>query len=141
MTAPFTCRMITEVSELAALAPDWWELWRQSPIATPFQSPAWLLPWCNNLSDGDACALAIYFDRRLVGLAPFCCERRSRGRFARLMGFPVTDYHDFLIAPKLEEPILALLSLRLAVAGVWDILELRELQPDEHALRLAVPSG
>jgi CelD/BcsL family acetyltransferase involved in cellulose biosynthesis len=141
MTAPFTCRVITDVSELAALAPEWWELWRQSPTATPFQSPAWLLPWWNNLSDGDACVLAVHFDRRLVGLAPFYCERRPRGRFARLMGFPVTDYHDFLIAPKLEEPILALLSSRLADVGFWDVLELTELPPDAHALRMAVPPG
>ncbi|MCA6119208.1 GNAT family N-acetyltransferase [Bradyrhizobium sp. WSM 1738] len=36
---------------------------------------------------------------------------------------------------------MALLSSRLADAGFWDILELTELQPDAHALRMAVPSG
>jgi CelD/BcsL family acetyltransferase involved in cellulose biosynthesis len=141
MTAPFTCRTISEPPELAALAPEWWELWRKSPTATPFQSPAWLLPWWKNFAPGDACVLAVRFDRRLVGLAPFYCERGLRGRRVRLMGFPVTDYHDFLIAPKVEEPTLAVLRSHLADAGFWDVVELAELPPDAHALRMMAPTG
>ncbi|MEK9282843.1 GNAT family N-acetyltransferase [Bradyrhizobium sp. ISRA442] len=141
MTAPFTCRMITDAAELAALAPEWWELWRTSPAATPFQSPAWLLPWWNNLADGEACVLAIRTGKRLVGLAPLYCERRAQGRLVRLMGFPVTDYQDFLIAPTLEGPALAVLRSHLTDADFWDVLELAELPPNASALRMPAPGG
>jgi CelD/BcsL family acetyltransferase involved in cellulose biosynthesis len=141
MTGPFTSSVITDEPALAALAPDWWELWRQSPNATPFQSPAWLLPWWRNLARGELRVLALRLDGRLVGLAPFCCEQDERGRLARLMGFPVTDYQDFLVAPGLEQPVLALLSSHLSHADFWDILELAELPPGALALRMAAPAS
>jgi len=36
---------VTTSAEVEALAPAWDDLWRRAPGATPFQSPAWLLPW------------------------------------------------------------------------------------------------
>ncbi len=139
MTAPFICRTITGPAELLALEPQWWDLWRQSPTATPFQSPAWLLHWWKHFAPADACVVAVEFDKRLVGLAPFYGEQDGHGRCIRLMGFPVTDYQDFVIAPTLEEPTLAALQSHLTNAGFWDALELAELPPDAHALRMIAP--
>jgi CelD/BcsL family acetyltransferase involved in cellulose biosynthesis len=141
MTAPFRSRTITEVSELASLEPEWWELWQKSLTATPFQSPAWLLSWCKHFAAGNAFVLAIEFDRRLVGIAPFYCEQDQQGQCLRLMGFPVSDYHDFLIDPTFEEPTLAVLRTHLTDAGFWDVIELTELPPAAYALRMTAPVG
>ena len=36
---------VTTGTGLEALAPAWQDLWRRAPAATPFHSPAWLIPW------------------------------------------------------------------------------------------------
>jgi CelD/BcsL family acetyltransferase involved in cellulose biosynthesis len=141
MIAPFRSRTIRDASELAAIEPEWWELWEKSLTATPFQSPAWLLSWWKHFAPRNACVLAIQFDRRLVGLAPFYCEEGLYGRCVRLMGFPVSDYQDFLIDPAFEEPTLAALRSHLTDDGFWDIMELTELPPGAYALRMTAPVG
>src|SRR4051794_35890653 len=45
-------RVIRRYDELAALEPAWWALWRRSPAATPFESPAWLMAWWRHFSPG-----------------------------------------------------------------------------------------
>lgn len=141
MTGPFTCRVIGETSELQSIAPQWWALWRSSPDATPFQSPAWLLSWWTTFAPGKACVFVVQLNGRLVGLAPLYLEQGQQRRRVRPMGFPLTDYYDFLIAPNLEQPVLAVLTSHLADASFWDVLELTELPPDAHALRMNAPAG
>ena len=141
MTGSCVCRTIADSVELAAVVPEWWELWWQAPVATPFQAPAWLIPWWTNFAPGELCVVAIRLDGRLVGLAPFYCEHGHRGRRALPMGFPVTDYHDVLIAPQLEEPVLAALGSHLADAELCDEVEFTELPPHAYALRMATPVG
>ncbi|WP_156433665.1 GNAT family N-acetyltransferase [Bradyrhizobium retamae] len=102
---------------------------------------AWLVPWRTNFAPGELCVVAVRLDGRLVGLAPFYCEHCRRGRRALPMGFPVTDYRDVLIAPRLEEPVLAALGSHLADAEICDEVELTELPPHAYALRMATPVG
>jgi CelD/BcsL family acetyltransferase involved in cellulose biosynthesis len=37
--------VIDKTTDLEALTPEWWDLWRRCPSAMPFQAPGWLLPW------------------------------------------------------------------------------------------------
>src|SRR5690606_6903365 len=65
---------ITDVHDggtLSQLAPEWWELWRRAPTATPFQSPAWLLAWWQAFAPGQLFTIAVRNSRGLAALAPF----------------------------------------------------------------------
>src|SRR5690606_24274450 len=62
---------ITEVRDarqLTELVPEWWELWRQVPTATPFQSPPWLLAWWEAFAPGQMFAIAVQDGLDLVAL-------------------------------------------------------------------------
>ena len=74
-----TAELIGDAAELAAIADDWQALWQRVPTATPFQSPAWLLPWWRSFHPGELAVVALWRGRRLVGLAPLYLERRKKG--------------------------------------------------------------
>ena len=43
--ASLTCQVLTALSDVAALAPDWHELLEATGRPEPMLSPAWLLTW------------------------------------------------------------------------------------------------
>jgi CelD/BcsL family acetyltransferase involved in cellulose biosynthesis len=92
-------RIIRDSAELEALTPRWWDLWRRCLAATPFQSPAWLLPWWRTFAPGDLVAMAVERGEALVGLAPFYREDSTYGRRLLPLGISVSDYHDILLDP------------------------------------------
>src|SRR2546423_3268063 len=61
---------LTTTAALESLQPEWDRLWSRSPRATPFQSPAWLLPWWRHVGCGQLMALAVHSceSPELVGL-------------------------------------------------------------------------
>jgi CelD/BcsL family acetyltransferase involved in cellulose biosynthesis len=67
---PLRAEIITNGKAFEALAPQWWELWRRCPSATPFQTPALLLPWWRHFAPGQLVAIAVWREDRLIGLAP-----------------------------------------------------------------------
>src|SRR6185437_14148299 len=91
---PFTIRELTTLDELDSLRPQWLELWRRSSTATPFQSPAWIIPWWKHFGSGRLCALAVNDGQRLVGLAPFFVANIEGRRHLVLSGTGNTDYLD-----------------------------------------------
>ena len=62
----------TGMTALAAMGAEWSALWHADGTATPFQHPAWLLPWARQFGpDGLVQAVAQRAaDGRLVGLLP-----------------------------------------------------------------------
>ncbi|MGK9234067.1 GNAT family N-acetyltransferase [Inquilinus limosus] len=130
--------LLSEGPALAALEPEWWELWSRCPAATPFQSPAWLLPWWRCFAPGRLRTIAVRRDGRLVGLAPLYLEDGALGRRLLLLGLGTTDYLDVLIDPEHAGPAAAAI-----VAGArdidWEAWELEELPPGAAALRLPCP--
>ena len=63
--------IVRGAAALSALAPDWWRLFRAARSPTPFQSPAWLLPWCRHLGRGAPLGVLVRDGAKLVGLACF----------------------------------------------------------------------
>jgi CelD/BcsL family acetyltransferase involved in cellulose biosynthesis len=125
---------------LAALEREWWELWRYSSAATPFQSPAWLLPWWRAFAPGDLLTLAVRRDERLVGLAPFYVERGPRGRRVLPLGISVSDYLDVLADDACIDAVCDAMARYIGgPAPEWDEWELTELAPSAAALRLRTP--
>jgi CelD/BcsL family acetyltransferase involved in cellulose biosynthesis len=134
---PLRAEIVTDSGAFEALAPQWWGLWRRCPSATPFQTPAWLLPWWRHFAPGQLVAIAVWREDRLIGLAPFYLEG---GKETRLLpvGIALSDYLDLLIEPGMENEAAALISEAGLTLG-WDRWEFEELRPEALAATLACP--
>ena len=116
--------LLTENSQLAALAPAWRALWRADPLATPFQHPAWLLPWWRQFGpDGELASLALRDgDSELRALLPTYIypepqaedQTGSQTTLRKLLfiGSGTTDHLDGLFDPAADLLGLAHTALR-----------------------------
>lgn len=128
--------VIDSEAGLVAIEEEWWALWRRCPQATPFQSPAWLIPWRRHYSPGRLATIAVRRDGRLVGLAPFYLETKT----GRLMpvGISLSDFLDVLIEPE-EEPQVAAALVGVALELPWTAWSFEELPPEAAAWGLPCP--
>src|SRR5215212_1197948 len=77
--------VLTETSRFAALEEDWEDLYQNSPLATPYQSWAWLYSWWESYGEDYELRLITVRDGDLlVGLVPLMLQRRW-GFFERLL--------------------------------------------------------
>lgn len=117
---------------LAALLPGWWRLWREDPRATPFQAPAWLLPWARHYAPGRFAVIGWREHGELVALLPVFHWRGT----LYLAGTGPSDYGDVLMqrdpAPGAAEFLDALVEFaeRRRLARI----ELRQLRVDSPLL-------
>lgn len=133
------------LESLTALEPEWSALWAQDGRATPFQHPAWLLPWTRNLwGGGNLLVLAMRAQRRLVGMAPlFLWGYGSQPETVRVswLGAGITDYTDLLAASGYEQACAAAMLARLREhAATWHVCALEELPPGSPLLELRLPA-
>src|ERR1051325_7318953 len=91
---------------LRAIEREWRHLWECDPAATPFQSPAWLIPWTRRLwGGGQNRVVTVRNDGELVGLAPLFLWGNGRPRELIRVSFlraGITDHMDLLAAPGFE---------------------------------------
>jgi CelD/BcsL family acetyltransferase involved in cellulose biosynthesis len=133
--------LIADVAGLEALGPEWWNLWQRCPSATPFQSPAWLLPWWQAFHPGRLCAVAVHDGEKLVALAPVYLEEGALGRRLLPIGIGITDYLDVLVDPALPEAGAALAGAVHDLVPDWECWELEELRPGSVGLGFSAPPG
>src|SRR5688500_16628471 len=137
-----TAEIVSDEDALAALAPDWLDLWRRVPSALPFQAPFWLIPWWRHFRPGALFVLTARRDGRLVGLAPGYIEDGRLGRRILPLGISLSDHLDILVDPDCAEAGLqTLASAAFSRADEWDVWELEALLPDAVALRLPLAAG
>lgn len=131
---------VTSAEGLERLRPDWEALWAALPGATPFQSPAWLIPWWRHVGEGELLTLAIHEGGLLAGLLPLYRYARPEGgeRLLFPLGIATTDYLDVLVRPGHEAAVLAAASRHLALRASCDTWDWPQLRPG--ALLLALPS-
>jgi CelD/BcsL family acetyltransferase involved in cellulose biosynthesis len=124
----------TEVhrDSLEALLPEWDELFRADPEATPFSSAGWAGAWWPNWAGAaDPWIVTVRDGDRLVGLAPLVRSRRGPFRVLAELGRPPSNYWCVLAAPEEREATAA------AVAA-----EIRSRSDEWHALLLGgLPQG
>jgi CelD/BcsL family acetyltransferase involved in cellulose biosynthesis len=133
--------IIEDTASLASLRAEWWKLWQRCADATPFQCPAWLLPWWDAFAPGRLLVAVCRAQDRLVGLAPFYVEQGPVVQRTLPLGISLSDYLDVLLDPEFAQDAGLALSAALARAAPWDALELCELAPWAAALRLPVAAG
>lgn len=142
MSAGLITGQIRDPVSLQQLRPEWWDLWRRSVSATPFQTPAWLLAWWNVFHPGELLTITVRCDGRLVGLAPFYIEAGERGRRVLPLGISISDYLDILIDPVHAQGALDAIAAHMAKTDVaWDQWEISDLPPNADALSMAQPGG
>jgi CelD/BcsL family acetyltransferase involved in cellulose biosynthesis len=138
MSAPAIERITTE-AELEALAPAWQDLWCRAPAATPFHSPAWLLPWWREIGGGDLRVLVARQDGRIVGLLPLYLQHERDGGKLLPLGIAISDYLDGLFeagsGPEVADAILRCLAGR----DDWRACELHPLRAGSPLLAARAP--
>jgi CelD/BcsL family acetyltransferase involved in cellulose biosynthesis len=128
--------LVSEDDGFAALAPQWWELWRRVPNAGPFQTPAWLLAWWKTFKPGGLRCATVRQNRELVAIAPFYVEQGPRGSRLLPVGIAVSDYLDVLVDPVCEPLVGRVLLDCLIEQGGAERLCCEELPPGATALQL-----
>jgi CelD/BcsL family acetyltransferase involved in cellulose biosynthesis len=138
------CARITSAEALEGLCAEWDELWARCPDATPFQSPAWLVPWWRTFGNGELYVLTFRDGGRLVALVPLYLGAAHDGgaRVVRLLGSGNSDYVDGLFLPGFE---IAAANLCFAELGQlhahWDRCDLLELRPASPLLHATAPAA
>jgi CelD/BcsL family acetyltransferase involved in cellulose biosynthesis len=134
---------VEEIGSLEALdriAVEWEELWRSDPRATPFQTPAWLIPWWRHIGVGELMTIAVRAGGELVGLAPLYIydERGERRVFP--LGVATSDYLDALAHPHSRtEVVIAVWRHLDEQRGRWDECEMPQLRAGALLLEGALP--
>lgn len=137
--------LIPSLAALQALRSDWDDLYGRCRAVSPFQSPAWLLPWGRHFAPDRLRAIAIREPGRLIALVPF---HVWQGRLL-LAGTGPTDYCDGLFADagmqsdgsgELADEALAALATCADDLGC-ERVDLQQLLPGSPLLRARVPQG
>ena len=137
--------LVTEDAGLAALRGEWEALWRRASAvpgrATPFSSPAWLLPWWGAFGTGMPRVAVAREGGRLLGLLPLYLLDEGGARKLLPMGVAITDYHDALLDPSAPEGLAGALLAAVLEGAARDGAALCDLPdlPPGAALRDAAP--
>ena len=126
------------LAELEALVPTWTDLWSGSDAATPFQAPAWILPWARTLCAGEALVLTAHDSDRLVGLLPLFVADDAHGRRLLPMAAGPSDYLDGVFADAVRAEAAAAL---LGAARRCDAIDLPQLPASSPLLTAPGPAG
>jgi CelD/BcsL family acetyltransferase involved in cellulose biosynthesis len=125
---------------LEALVPVWNDLWCRAPAATPFQSPAWLIPWWREIGGGELRVLAARAGDRLVGLLPMYLQHAGRGGKLLPLGIAISDYLDGLFEEGVGPIAAEAMLRRLSEHNDWQRCELHPLRSGSPLLEARVPA-
>jgi CelD/BcsL family acetyltransferase involved in cellulose biosynthesis len=131
---------VTTSAELEGLAPAWDELWRRAPGATPFQSPAWLLPWWREIGGGELRVLVARRGDRMVGVLPMYLQEEGGGKLLPL-GIAISDYFDGLFEEDDAPAVAGAMLRRLTDRCDWRHCELHPLRQGSPLLEARAPPG
>ena len=138
--------------ELYALSSEWRELWRSDSNATPFQHPAWLLPWWEQFGpEGKLHALTVRLKQGgdLVGFLPVyiyqepsASDQQPSATIRKLLfvGAGTTDYLDGLWHAGADWIARQALNQTCATSG-WDQQSLDQLRESSPLTRVASEAG
>ncbi len=145
MPSPLSLEVVRTTEALEALAPEWWALWKRDHTATPFQSPAWLLPWWQHVGEGELLTVAVRAaDGTLSGLLPayVYTEPHTRRRKLLLVGVGTSDYLGGVFDPaSASATVAAALACLSGLREQWDEAHLIQLPPQSPLLSTVQAAG
>ncbi len=119
---PLTTRRLSGLAALEALVPAWSELWERCPEATPFQHPAWVIPWAAVFAEErEVLSLAVYRGAELLGLLPLYHGTEEGSSVLRILGSGSGGVLDLLAAPVNEADVVESLLSALRELPAWDL--------------------
>jgi CelD/BcsL family acetyltransferase involved in cellulose biosynthesis len=127
--------VLNEDRDFAALEQEWNELYANAPLATPFQSWAWLYSWWEFYGEyHDLRLITLRAGELLVGIMPMMLERRW-GLFGRLLfiGNDPSDYLDILVREGWEVRVAEVGIDALRRINSWQVIDLQQLRPGATA--------
>ncbi len=131
-------RLIRTDAGLHALRPAWQTLWSRVPGASPFQSPAWLLPWWQAFGTGQPLVAVLDGPGGTIhGLLALYVLDEGADRKLLPIGIGVTDSLDALVLPGV--PVASLLAAALDAAETATVAALTDLTPGAALLDAPVP--
>jgi len=122
--------------ELEGLSPRWAALWSEDGFATPFQHPAWLIPWSQCFA-ADLRTVCIHQDDNLAGLLPFYLHREPRTNERQLLplGVATSDYLDGVFSPRCNPELIERAVELLCSDDDWDALYVSQLRAGSKLLQ------
>lgn len=134
---PVSVERVTTLDALQALAPEWEALWSLVPDRTPFQHPAWLIPWWRTFGRGELRVVIVRAHARAIGLVPFYLSQHAE---LRLLGAGLSDYLDALAAPGAERIVAAAISRELQDSSAdWTFCGLDNIRDGSLLLQIDPP--
>jgi CelD/BcsL family acetyltransferase involved in cellulose biosynthesis len=138
-------QVVEDERTFSELDKPWRELWARCRDATPFLSPAWLVPWWTCFAPGRLATLAVWNGAELSALLPLYVEAAEEGppgeAGPRLLpaGIGISDVCGVLVDPARAEAVLPLVAghlARTALPVLWT-----DLPAGASAWDVPVPSG
>jgi len=130
--------VITNASELIALAPAW----NQLPLPSPMQSPVWLTTWWETYGGGtrQLSTLALYNGQQLVGIAPLYIDTSDKTLRWLGDGRVCSDHQTLLVDPQLADAATTAIANWLLDndSTVWRQFRLEAVDQDDSTLQLLV---
>jgi CelD/BcsL family acetyltransferase involved in cellulose biosynthesis len=134
-----TLTVVTDLEEVGKLEAEWNVLWQTCANTTPFQSPAWLLPYLHIFQPGQFKVLSIRRRERLIAVIPITIVRSGGQAVLRLLGQDVSDYMDGLCAEEDRVDVYSLIQEWLVNELTYcEFAEFVQLQ--SHALLRSMPT-
>jgi len=128
-----------EIHDLNAVRADWARLWARTR-ATPFQHPAWLIPWTRHVAEGTILVIALREGEELIGLLPFYVWHDPAEGTRKLfpLGIATSDYLD---APVLHGHGATAIAAIAQHRRRFDLADWPQLRPGSPLLTAAIPPG
>jgi CelD/BcsL family acetyltransferase involved in cellulose biosynthesis len=135
-TKPVEIETVQTTRAFTDLEQEWEDLYGDSPLATPFQSWAWLYSWWESYGEGYELRLITVRDDGeglLVGILPLVLERRWGFGKLLFVGTGQTDYLDVIVREGWEDEVTEAGISALGQLGSWRVADLHQLRPDAAA--------
>src|SRR5579864_746973 len=136
MRERFRCRWIRSSEELEHLTPQWKAVWEEDQLATPFQTPGWLVPWWHCFGE-ELRSVAMFQGDELKGFLPFYVHREPQTGERHLLplGVGTTDYLDGVFSPDCTAEDVKDAAELLCAEDDWDTLYITQARPGSKLLQ------
>jgi CelD/BcsL family acetyltransferase involved in cellulose biosynthesis len=128
--------VVDDGREFATLEEEWEELYWEDPLATPFQSWAWLYSWWESFGGGYGLRIITLRNDEglLVSLLPLML-RRNRLGFGRLtfLGTGLSDRLDVLVRGGWESEVAKAAAGAIQSVSDWQVADLWDVRPGSAA--------